>query len=247
MMQVHILLQNRLKELPNQIRLLESTYGAISDSTIRSEKLRDLALYKKRMEDGIIYLLSLDDVNQRRMQDIYSPSRALISENYDRYSRALTKERLATGIVYDEQKIAALLRKLRKIPLLHASNSTDVLRNEGILPANALWLTPTKTTANAMDIALGLDHYVFFTHGFILSNFSSDWIKADTALLERDSTLVSAVDIFKLVLMRTKQTIPCDVETAKWVPVLSEYARNIFHGKDFLRLKASYRQFRVGF
>lgn len=91
-----------------------------------------------------------------------------------------------------------------------------------------------------MDIVLGMDRYCFCTHGFSLANYGGESVLVDNALAEREGTIVSTVDIFKLVLMETGKSIPCAVPTKDWVGSLAEYERQLFAGPDFWSLKAEY-------
>lgn len=239
-MQFKELLQQKLLELPEQIWILQEVYQGMADEHERAKKLRDLVAYEKRMRKGFAFLLSLPEDELRFIESIRLPSTDLLLENRERYLSALRHFRQSSGQVISNEQRKDCIQKLRTIPLLHTSNDVDLVRKDGILPASDLWLTPFKSCANPMDIALGLDHYVFLTHGFGLSNFPGEQVRIDPTIIDLPDTFVSTVDIFKLVLMHTGKTMPCAIETEEWLPVLDAYRKQLFTGQDFWRLKAEY-------
>ncbi len=85
-----------------------------------------------------------------------------------------------------------------------------------------------------------MDRYVFFTHGFSLSNFSDDFILVDNKFVNNENTVVSSLDLFTFVLVKTGKNIPCSIHTEEWISSLEDYSRNLFRGCDFWRLKAEY-------
>ncbi|MBI1934722.1 hypothetical protein HYS30_03590 [Candidatus Peregrinibacteria bacterium] len=238
-MELLTFLQKRLYELPEQIKILEDTYRKLSNEQ-REEKLKDLRSYEKRLHEGLTFLLNQHSDTLEMIERVRHPSTSLLSENTERYFASLRTVRKKQGIQLSEEQIETMTRALKNTPLTHTTNNVDAVLKDGILPASTLWMMPVKSCANAMDIALGLDQYVFLTHGFGLSNFSDDFLSINNTLIELPTTLVSSVDIFKLVLIETGRQMPCAAPTHEWLPVLDEYQRQIFSGKDFWRLKAEY-------
>jgi hypothetical protein len=239
-MSVRQILEQRLRELPLQIQILEEAYEKIADAEKQMERMQDLRSYERRMKEGLEYLLSVSPEDSALIEVIHSPANQLLQENRDRYLSKLAANRKKKGLHVSQEDIQELAEQLRLLPLVHSSNDIDLVRKDGILPASLLWMTPIKSCANAMDIALGLDQYVFLTQGFQLGNFSDKYLHLNPVLLEQADTLISTVDIFKLVLIRTGRSMPCAIETKEWLPVLSEYKKQIFAGKDFWQLKAEY-------
>jgi hypothetical protein len=137
-------------------------------------------------------------------------------------------------------EIMELITKLKKIPLIHSTKNWNEIVCCGITPASKLWMTKNKSCANAMDIALELDKYVFFTHGFVLENFSKDFVAINNDLIDSPDTLVSSLDLFTFVLIKTGKVAPCSIQTAEWIGSLEDYSKNIFAGKDFWEIKAEY-------
>lgn len=239
-MMIAFVLQRYLEQLPEQIELLRTHAESLLDADDRVRFLDDLASYENRMRSGLQMLLHVDDETMNTMQIIREPSPRFLLDNAVRYLEALRGVRAKNGLVVSEEESHAMEECLRSIPLIHATRFPENLREHGIHPASDLWMTSRKSSANAMDIALGLDEFVFCTHGFHLSNFADSFVTVSPELTDSSSSLCSAVDIFKLVLMRTGKMIPCSIETEEWLPVLPVYSRQLFRGDDFWRLKAEY-------
>lgn len=235
------ILQKKLDELPKQIGILLDAYQSIANESDKTEKVDDLLKYKKRMEDGIHLLLELQDeaiINTIEKIRTHSPN--LLRENKERYLEALRKYRKVNGIQVDSAQIKECIHLLKSAPLMHTTKQPGLVKADGIVPSAALWLTENKSCANAMDIALGLDGCVFLTHGFTLPNFGDDFVTVRNNFLDDKDTLVTSLDLFTFVLIKTGRTAPTAIATKEWISVLGDYAKNIFAGQDFWRIKAEY-------
>jgi hypothetical protein len=234
-------IRNVLKELPIQVEILKRKYLEIADKNERENKIHDLESYERRMIKGLNYLNNLEDRKIiRAIENIRNCSDELTSENKKRYLRALKKYRVEHDIKIDDSQIQQLINKLKIIPLIHTTKNPKQIKKEGIRPASDLWLTPNKSCANAMDIILGLDKCVFLTHGFSLKNFSESFVSINNELISNKNTIVSALDLFTFVLIKTKKVAPCAIQTEEWVGSLEDYAKNLFEGSDFWSIKAEY-------
>ncbi len=91
-----------------------------------------------------------------------------------------------------------------------------------------------------MDIILRLDKCVFLTHGFFLKNFSDFFVSINNELIDKQNTIISSLDLFTFVLIRTKKVAPCAIQTEEWVDSLEDYSKNLFQGSDFWHIKAEY-------
>jgi len=229
------------RELPLQIKILRKEYSKIVNKRERSEKMNDLVSYRKRMKDGLAFLRQIKDRKTiETIEKIQNPPKSLTHENKQRYSLALKNYREGKNIKFDQSEIENLAVKLRNIPLIHTTKTPDLIKSNGIVPASELWLSKVKSCANAMDIILGLDKYVFLTHGFSLPNFSDSFVEISSELVAKETTLVSSLDLFTFVLIKTKKTAPCSIATQEWIIGLEDYSRNMFLGEDFWQIKAEY-------
>lgn len=200
----------------------------------RSAKLSFLDSFENEMRTGLIMLLEKTECHHI-LESIRNPSQALLKKNKVRYLRAIEEDKGKVDMV----RLEALRGKLAQIPLVHATKHKSALLKDGIFTAAELWRRGMKTCANAMDLALGLHfHYVFFTHGFVLENFSEDVVSISTLHLQ--NAIVSSVDIYKMVLLKNNLESKDIIPTVKWLVALEDYARNLFAGEDFLEIKAAY-------
>jgi hypothetical protein len=81
---------------------------------------------------------------------------------------------------------------------------------------------------------------VFLTHGFSLSNFSDFFVTINNELVDKPSTIISSLDLFTFVLIKTKKVSPCSIQTEEWVDSLADYSKNLFQGSDFWHIKVNY-------
>ncbi|MBP6084770.1 hypothetical protein KA517_00835 [Candidatus Gracilibacteria bacterium] len=235
------LLAQKLSELPKQIEILCNAYQLIADAQEREKKTIDLEKYQKRMEDGIAFLLSIDDAGVlASIERIRQPSPTLLYENKNRYLAALRDYRDTHNIVVGTTQIEDYIQVLKQVALIHTTKEPKLLKKRGLWPSKALWLTENKSCANAMDIALGLDGCVFFTHGFNLADFGESQITVANHLLDNDDVVVTSLDLFTFVLIKTGRTAPTAIPTHEWIVALSDYVQHMFAGKDFWQLKAEY-------
>lgn len=230
-----------LKEVPMQIEILKNEYAKITDIKELKEKMDDLKSYEKRMIDGLLFLENIkDEKTIDIINKIVNHSKQLLSNNKNRYLSALKAHRDKNGVDIDENKLNKLITELKKIPLIHTTKNHKEIIENGIIPASELWMTKNKSCANAMDIALELDKFVFLTHGFALDNFSKNFVDINNDLINLSNTLISSLDLFTFVLIKTGKTAPCSIETEEWICALEDYSKNIFSGKDFWKIKAEY-------
>ncbi len=235
------LLAQKLSELPRQVAILLNAYQRITDAQEREKKIVDLEKYKKRMEEGIAFLCSIDDQDVVAcIEKIKSRSTVLLLENRNRYLAALRDYRNQHNVVISPDQISACIQALKQIHLVHTTKESELVKKHGLLPSMSLWLTESKSCANAMDIALGLDACVFLTHGFNLADFGEKQVSVDNSLLDSDTTVVTSLDLFTFVLIKTGRVAPTAIPTKEWIIALNDYARNMFAGQDFWRLKAEY-------
>jgi hypothetical protein len=153
---------------------------------------------------------------------------------------ALQSYRQKNGIKITSEQVEQLISELKKIHLIHTTKNPEQLKINGIKPASDLWLSPNKSCANAMDVILGLDKCVFLTHGFSLSNFSDFFVTINNELVDKPSTIISSLDLFTFVLIKTKKVSPCSIQTEEWVDSLADYSKNLFQGSDFWHIKVNY-------
>lgn len=230
-----------LKEAPMQIEILKNEYSKIFDSQECKNQLNDLKSYEKRMVEGLLFLENLKDQKIIDLiNKIVSHPKKLLAGNKKRYLSALRAHQKKVGIHISKGEIKVLVTKLKKIPLIHSTKNYSKIFSNGITPASKLWMTKYKSCANAMDIALGLDNYVFLTHGFVLENFSKDFVAINNNLINSSDTLISGLDLFTFVLIKTKKVAPCSIQTKEWIKALEDYSKNIFSGKNFWEIKAEY-------
>jgi hypothetical protein len=234
------LIERYLAELPKQLALLDKANAAVTDPQERAKREKDARSYERRMREGFQFLGQLDDATTATLQTVREQPAALLQENAARYSSALDSYRKRYGRALSEEQVSALMTSLQMIPLSHSTRRSAHVRENGIHPASELWMTPHKSTANPMDIILGLDRYCFLTHGFTLKNFGEEVVHVRADLIDAPTTTVSSVDLFKLVLIETGRTAPCAIETKEWLGSVPAYVTQIFSGKDFWRLKAEY-------
>jgi hypothetical protein len=239
-MEIESLIQKYLNELPQQVGILQHKYAKIADTEERAKQEKELASYERRMKEGFELLSTLDEEMLGIMKNIRDASPSLLQKNAERYKAALIEHRKKHAISFSAEESEALQNILRAMALNHNTQSVALLRKNGIHPASELWLSDRKTTANPMDIILGMDRYCFFTHGFSLSNYGAQNVLVKNKLIENADTIVSTVDIFKLVLIATGKSIPCAVSTKDWVSSLGEYSKQLFAGSQFWALKAEY-------
>lgn len=230
-----------LQELPQQVEILKKEYLKLSDKMEVIEKMNDLNAYEKRMREGLLFLNKIEDKKIIGTIDkIRKPTTNLLNINKQRYLSALNSHRKKNGIQIDKSEFTELLLKLKNSPLIHTTKNPNSVLKRGIKPASSLWLSNIKSCANAMDIILGLDRFVFLTHGFSLPNFSDSFVEISSELINKKTTIVSSLDLFTFVLIKTQKKAPCAVDTQEWIDSLEDYSKNIFKGTDFLEIKAEY-------
>jgi hypothetical protein len=234
-------IQKILSELPLQIAILKKEYAKIKNKEAYSHKINDLESYEQRMINGLHFLNNLKDNKIiTSIENIRNCSKELTSRNKERYLSALQKYRQKHGIKITHKQVEKLISELKKIHLIHTTKNPKQIKKTGLKPASDLWLTPNKSCANAMDIILGLDKYVFLTHGFFLKNFSDSFVSIKNDLIDETNTIVSSLDLFTFVLIKTKKLAPCAIQTEEWIDSLEDYSKNLFQGNDFWRIKAEY-------
>lgn len=223
-----------------RISLQEELKFYLSDLSSYLEKLQGqdlkfLESFEKKMRDGLELLLSNTDYHQL-LEMIRYPSSSLLKANKKRYLDSIIRDKENLN----DKQINHLIEKLKKQPLMHATNRKDSVLKDGLFTAAQLWNNGVKTCANAMDIALRLHfHYVFFTHGFVLDNFNTtDFVTLSSA--EIKNAITSSVDIYKIVLVKNNLVNPGIVPTEKWLIALDDYSKQLFSGEDFFELKATY-------
>lgn len=235
------ILSKRLNDLPQQILLLKSAYARISNNSERDKKMIDLLKYEKRMREGINYLEKIEDSSViRNIENIRSRSPILLRNNKERYLEALRRYRHENGVDLDTSWLNSYIDSLRSVPLTHTTRDSQLICKTGIIPAANLWLTANKSCANAMDIALGLDECVFFTHGFNLDDFGNNQVTVSNHIIDESVSLVSSLDLFTFVLIKTGRQAPTAIATNELLSALSDYERNIFSANDFWQIKAEY-------
>ncbi len=235
------IIQKILNELPLQIDILKEEYAKITDKEKYKHKIDDLESYEQRMIDGLNFLNNLEDkkiINS--IENIRNCPNELTSSNKERYLSALKSYRQKNGIKITHEQIEELIKELKKIHLIHTTKNPKQIKQNGIKPASDLWLTPYKSCANAMDIVLGLDKCVFLTHGFFLKNFSDFFVSINNELVDKTKTIISSLDLFTFVLIKTKKVAPCAIQTEEWINSLEDYSKNLFQGSDFWHIKADY-------
>lgn len=234
-------IQKILKELPLQIDILKKEYAKITNKEEYKHKIDDLESYEQRMINGLNFLNNLDDkkiINS--IENIRNCPKELTNSNKERYLSALQNYRQKNGIKITHEQVEKLINELKKIHLIHTTKNPKQIKKDGIKPASDLWLTPHKSCANAMDIILGLDKCVFLTHGFFLKNFSDFFVSINNELIDKANTIVSSLDLFTFVLIKTKKVAPCAIQTEEWIDSLEDYSKNLFQGSDFWQIKAEY-------
>jgi len=235
------IIQKYLLELPIQIGLLERHYKKTLNGQVFDRKMANLREYERRMKDGFQFLLHLTDKKViATINLIRNHPKSLLIRNRVRYLKALKAYRRSKGIEITNSNLDKLILKLKGVSLFHSTKNPDEVCKTGLLPASELWLTQHKSCANPMDLVLGLDKPVFFTHGFHLGNFSDNYVLTNSRLIDLPNTLVSSLDLFTFVLIKTKKVAPCAIETQEWLVALEDYSINLFSGSDFWRLKAEY-------
>ncbi len=73
-----------------------------------------------------------------------------------------------------------------------------------------------------------------------LKNFSDFFVLINNNLIDKKNTIISSLDLFTFVLIKTKKVAPCSIETKEWVESLEDYSKNLFQGSDFWYIKAEY-------
>ena len=235
------IIQKILNELPLQIDILKEEYAKITDKEKYKHKIDDLESYEQRMIDGLNFLNNLEDkkiINS--IENIRNCPNELTSSNKERYLSALKSYRQKNGIKITHEQIEELIKELKKIHLIHTTKNPKQIKQNGIKPASDLWLTPYKSCAHAMDIVVGLDKCVFLTHGFFLQNFSDFFVSINNELVDKTKTIISSLDLFTFVLIKTKKVAPCSIQTGEWINSLEDYSKNLFQGSDFWHIKADY-------
>jgi hypothetical protein len=223
-----------LNDLFSYVQELNKVYELLSEKEASQKKLDFLQSFESKMKIGLELILEKKEYFEI-LEKIRNPKEILLKDNKKRYLEAIIQEK---GQL-DQILLRELEEKLRKIPLIHATKEKELLKKSGILTAASLWKNRINTSANAMDIALGLHfHYVFFTHGLLLHNFSQDYVSINNSFLE--TAIVSSVDVYKIVLIKNNLENRGIIPTEKWFVALEDYARQLFSGEDFFELKASY-------
>ena len=222
-----------LEDLFQYVQDLRKTYELLSEREA-AQKLAFLKSFETKMRAGLQLILEKWEYFVI-LEKIRNPEDHLLKENKKRYLEAIIKDK---GEL-DQGLLGELEVKLRKIPLIHATKNKELLQKNGVLTAANLWRNRIKTCANAMDIALGLHfHYVFFTHGLVLKNFSQDYVSINNDAI--NTSIVSSVDVYKIVLIKNNLDGKGIVPTEKWFVALEDYAKQLFRGEDFFELKAAY-------
>jgi hypothetical protein len=235
------IIRKYIDELPCQINILEKEYAKTPDKKEYQKKVEDLKLYEQRMLEGLNYLNNIKDKKIIKIiNKINDPTSKLLTDNKKRYLLALKNYRKKNNIIASKKQINCLLDELKEIKLVHTTKSPEIIKTGGIKPASDLWLTSNKSCANAMDVVLGLDKCAFLNHGFSLDNFSDAFVEVNSKIIDNKSTIVSSLDLFTFVLIKTKKIAPCSIQTKKWISSLEDYSKNLFYGKDFLQIKAEY-------
>lgn len=230
-----------LSKLPIQIELLRNEYAKIYNKAELQNKIDDLELYEQRMNDGLIFLNNLKDEKIVKLIEIIRTcSQQLTYDNRERYLATLKNHRNKHNISVSKRQVLQLIDALKKINLVHTTKNPDLIKKEGIKSASELWMTPYKSSANAMDIVLGLDKCNFLTQGFHLKNFSNSFVFVVNELLNNQHTTVSSLDLFTFVLIKTRKVAPCSIQTEEWIDSLEDYSKNLFRGSDFWQIKAEY-------
>ena len=222
-----------LEDLFGYVQDLRKSYNSLPKDEAET-KLKFLDSFEIKMRAGL-KLISEKEEYFQIIETIRNPREDLLKANKERYLAAIIKDKGK----FDLGLLKELEAKLRKIPLIHATKNKELLLKNGILTAANLWKNRIKTCANAMDIALGLHfHYVFFTHGLALENFSQDFVSIDNKAI--NESLVSSIDVYKIVLVKNNLDGKGIVPTNKWFVALEDYAKQLFSGADFFELKAAY-------
>lgn len=234
-------IQKFLNELPLQINILKKEYAKITNKEEFQHKIKDLESYEQRMVKGLNFLNNIEDKKIiNTIEIIRNCPKELKNSNKERYLLALQNFRQKNGIEVTTEQIEQLIKELKKIHLIHTTKNPKQIKKDGIKPAFDLWLTPYKSCANAMDIILGLDKCIFLTHGFFLKNFSDFSVSINNELIDDTKTIVSSLDLFTFVLIKTKKVAPCAIQTEEWIIALEDYSKNLFKGSDFWHIKAEY-------
>jgi hypothetical protein len=223
-----------LNDLFDYVQQLNKVFESLSEKKATQKNLHFLKSFEIKMRTGLELILENKKYFEI-LEKIRNPKDKMLKENKKRYLDAISEDRGH----FDEKQILEIKNKLKTIPLFHATKEKVLLKKSGIFTPASLWNNRIKTSANAMDIALGLHfHYVFFTHGFILENFSSNYVTIDNSAL--NNAIVSSVDVFKIVLVKNNLENKGIIPTEKWFSALEDYFRQLFSGEDFFEIKTSY-------
>lgn len=241
MLPYQVLLTRKLHELPQQVEILLKKYQLLADYKERKEKISELTKYEKRMQAGIQFLCSINDQSViANIEKVRNRSSSLLLENKNRYLHALSEYRQINNLVISNNQIHTCMEQLKASNLVHTTKEPEVLKQSGLVPSVSLWLTENKSCANAMDIALGLDECIFFTHGFNLANFGDSSVTVNNSWVDNENTVVTSLDLFTFVLIKTGRAAPTAIATQEWIVALNDYVKNIFAGSDFWQIKAEY-------
>ena len=222
-----------LEDLLPYVQDLRKSYKALPVEEA-GPKLKFLDSFEIKMRAGL-QLISEREEYFQIMEKIRNPSVQLLKSNKKRYLEAIVQDK---GQL-DHGLLKEIEAKLQETPLIHATKNKELIQKNGILTAANLWKCRIKTCANAMDLALGIHfHYVFFTQGLVLENFSQDFVSIDNEAINK--AIVSSVDVYKIVLIKNNLDGKGIVPTEKWFVSLEDYAKQLFAGKDFFELKAAY-------
>src|SRR3990167_4494232 len=134
-MELQALLQKRLHELPEQIKILKDVYRKLGDEQ-RKKKLKDLESYEKRMEEGLEFLLNQDMATLNLIESIRHPSPSLLAQNADHYIESLRQDRKKRGTRLSEEELETTMRTLKEFPLTHTTNDVDAVLKDGIHAAS---------------------------------------------------------------------------------------------------------------
>ena len=190
--------------------------------------------FEKNMRNGLLLIQGKEGCHDL-LNVIRSPDEELLKRNKYRYLNAIKRHKGEPNL----KNLKYLIEELNTLPLFHATKNKDLLLKNGILTARSLWENRIKTCANAMDIAIGLHfYYTFFTHGFVLKNFSREWVSISDKHLK--DAIISSVDIYKIVLIKNNLENKGIIPTEKWLIAIDDYLKQLFKGMDFIELKANY-------
>ena len=66
------------------------------------------------------------------------------------------------------------------------------------------------------------------------------FVSIDNKVINQPNTIISSLDLFTFVLIKTNKVSPCAIQTEEWINSLKDYSKNLFQGSDFWQIKAEY-------